>query len=257
MKPAWLVTGAASGIGRELSQQLAARNERLVLWDRDAEALAKTQAMCGSQCVHSETLDVVDFQATRDAAVRSAEAAGTLRYAIHCAGILRVGSALTMSPADYRAMIEINYLGTVHVAQALAPLLLQHATPQQRARLALVASVAGLRAIPSLTGYSASKHAVVGFGRGLSDELYRQPIDVRVVCPPAVDTPMVRNLAQLPAIYRLSPPQSVEGIAAAILRGIERPGWLTLLDAPSKLLWNLERTFPKSVGWVVQRMSDS
>ncbi len=255
MKPAWLVTGAASGIGRELSQQLAARGERLVLWDRDADGLEKAQAACGAQCVHTEAVDVVDAPATQAAAARSAERAGTLLHAIHCAGVLRVGPALTMSAADYRAMIEINFLGTVHVAQALVPILLQHATPKQRARLSLVASVAGLRAIPTLTGYSASKHAVVGFGRGLSDELYREPIDIRVVCPPAVDTPMVQNLAELPAIYRLSPPQPVDGIARAILRGIEQPGWLTLLDVPSKVLWNLERAFPKSLGWLVQRMS--
>ncbi len=255
MKPAWLVTGAASGIGLELSRQLAARGERLVLWDRDQAGLDKAAVSCGSACAHSESLDVVDPLATRDAAERAAEKAGPLLHAIHCAGILRTGDALSMSAADYRAMIEVNYLGTVHVAQALVPVLLRTATPMQRARLSLVASVAGLRAIPTLCGYSASKHAVVGFGRALADELFREPIDVRVVCPPAVDTPMVRDLAELPAIYRLSPPQSVVKVASSILRGIERPGVLTLLDAQSKLLWQLERSFPDSLGWVLQRMS--
>ena len=255
MQPAWLVTGAASGIGRELSLKLAARGERLVLWDRDASGLAQTRANCGAQCVHTEALDVVEAEAAQQAALRSVERAGPVLHAIHCAGILRVGPALAMPASDYRAMIEVNYLGTVHVALALVPYLLQTATPHKRARLSLVASVAGLRSIPTLTGYSASKHAVVGFGRGLADELYRDPIDIRVVCPPAVDTPMVRNLAELPAIYRLSPPQSVERVASGILRGIERPSVLTLLDAQSKLLWGLERTFPSGVGWVVKRMS--
>jgi len=255
VKAAWLVTGAASGIGRELTMQLAARGERLVLWDRDRAGLEKVASASGSACVHRESLDVVDAAATRDAAERAAQKAGPILHAINCAGILRVGDALTMSAADYRAMIEVNYLGTVHVAQALVPILLRTATRSQRARLTLVASVAGLRAIPTLCGYSASKHAVVGFGRALSDELFREPIDVRVVCPPAVDTPMVRNLAELPAIYRLSPPQSVDKVASALLRGIEGPNVVTLLDAQSKLLWQLERSFPQSVGWLVQRMS--
>jgi len=252
---AWLVTGAASGIGRELSKQLAARGERLVLWDRDQAGLEKVASACGSACVHSESVDVVDPAAARDAAERAAHKAGPILHAIHCAGILRVGDALTMSAADYRAMIEVNYLGTVHVAQALVPMLLRTATRSRRARLSLVASVAGLRAIPTLCGYSASKHAVVGFGRALADELFREPIDVRVVCPPAVDTPMVRNLPELPAIYRLSPPQSVDKVASALLRGIEGPSVVTLLDAQSKLMWQLERSFPQSVGWLVQRMS--
>lgn len=254
MEAAWLVTGAASGIGRSLATQLAARGEKLVLWDRDQAGLSQTAQSIGSACVFQTHLDVTDPQAVREAAEQT-DRKTPLRFAIHCAGILRVGSALEMAPADYRSMMEVNYLGSVHVAQALVPILLKSATPKQRALLVLISSVAGLRAIPSLTGYSASKHAVVGFGRGLSDELYEQPIDVRVVCPPAVDTPMVRNLPSLPPVYRLSPPQSVDGVAASILRGIREPGWLTLLDAQSKLLWGLERTIPKTLGWVVQRMA--
>jgi len=251
---AWLVTGAASGIGRALATQLAARGESLVLWDRDQAGLDSTTLSVGTACVHQQVVDVTRPDDVLKAA-QQVERKTPLRAAIHCAGILRVGSALEMSGTDYRAMIEVNYLGSVHVAQALVPVLLKSATPKDRALLALISSVAGLRAIPTLTGYSASKHAVVGFGRGLSDELYDQPIDVRVVCPPAVDTPMVRNLPALPPVYRLSPPQSVDAVAASILRGIREPGWLTLLDAQSKLLWGLERAIPRTLGWVLQRVA--
>ena len=121
MAKTWLITGAASGIGRELAAQLARRGERLVLWDRDAERLERTAALLGPAVLHSEVIDVVNADGTLHAAERSVDAAGLISRVIHCAGILRVGPSLTMSATDYRATIEVNYLGTVHVTRALAP----------------------------------------------------------------------------------------------------------------------------------------
>ncbi len=252
---AFVITGAASGIGRALACLLAGRGERLVLWDRDEAGLTQTAQRCGKACLCAQVVDVTDPEATTQVALRTAEAVGSLSDVIHCAGILRVGAALSVSAADYRAMMEVNYLGSVHVTQALVPHLLQSASVSHKARLSLVASVAGLRAVPTLAGYSASKYAVVGFGRALADELYDRPIEVRVICPPAVDTPMVRNLPALPPVYRLSPPQSVDAIAEAMLDGLERPGFPTLLDLPSKLMWGVERTAPKAIAWALRRMS--
>ena len=119
-------------------------------------------------------------------------------------------------------MMEVNYLGTVNVARTLVPVLIQSGRRREPSILALVASVAGLRGIPMLAGYSASKFAVVGFAQALRDEIYDEPIQVRVICPPAVDTPMVQNLAELPPVYRLSPPQPVEKVVTALLAQVER-----------------------------------
>lgn len=236
----WLITGAASGLGREVARMLAARGESLVLWDRDGTGLAETVRTLASAVLHHEALDVVDPNAVQ-AALDSFDA---IDHVVHAAGILRVGNAIEVSPQDYRAMFEVNVLGSIHVARALVPILQRRGTRKKPARLAFVASVAGLRAVPTLAGYSATKHAVVGFARALADELSGTFVDVKVVCPPPVDTPMIRNLAALPAVYRLSPPQPVERIAKAMIKGIERPGFVVLLDASSKLMWSLERTLP-------------
>jgi 3-dehydrosphinganine reductase len=249
----WLLTGAASGIGRELATQLARRGERLVLWDRDEEGLARTAALLGPAVVHHELVDVTSSEATRDAGLRAGNLGSAVSRVVHCAGILRVGPALSLSPTDYRAMMEVNFLGSVNVARALVPVLQKSARRKDRALLAFLASVAGLRGIPTLAGYSASKFAVVGFAQALRNEIYDEPIDVRVVCPPAVDTPMVQNLAELPPVYRLSPPQPVEKVAAALLDGLERPGFLTLLDASTKLMWSVQRALPSGLDWALRR----
>ncbi len=251
----WLITGAASGVGRELATQLARRGERLVLWDRDAERLSRSASLLGPAVVHSEVVDVVNADLTRDAAARAVDAATHISRVIHCAGVLRVGPALTMSVTDYRSIMEINFLGTVHVARALVPVLIESGRPHDRSQLVLLASVAGLRGIPTLAAYSASKHAVLGFAQALHDELSDEPIDVRVVCPPPIDTPMVQNLPELPAIYRLSPPQPVEKIARSLLAEIEKSGFMIMLDNTTRLLWHAQRALPQGVHWALRRAS--
>lgn len=255
MRGSWLITGAASGIGRELASQLARRGERLVLWDRDAERLERTTSLLGPAVVHSEVVDVVSAEATRESAERSVDAAGLITRVIHCAGILRVGPAITMSATDYRAQIEVNYLGTVHVARALTPVLIESGRIEP-AELVLIVSIAGLRGVPMLAGYSASKFAVLGFAQALRDELHREPVRVRVVCPPPVATPMVTNLPELPPVYRLAPPQPVDRVASAILRGLDRRSWMVLLDTPSRLLFWAQRTAPWALDRVLRRTAD-
>jgi short-subunit dehydrogenase len=252
----WLITGAASGLGRELAAQLARRGEKLVLWDRDAERLERTVSLLGPAVLHSDVVDVVNPDATRAAAERATDATSRISRVIHCAGILRVGPALSMSATDYRSLIEVNFLGTVHVARALTPVLIENGKPHDRSQLVLIGSIAALRGIPTLAAYSASKHAVLGFAQALNDELDGEPISVRVVCPPPIDTPMVRNLPEMPAIYRLAPAQPAEKLARTLLAELERgSGFMVLLDATTKLLWQAQRALPQGVQWALRRAS--
>ena len=255
-KRTWLITGAASGLGRELSTQLARRGDKLILWDRDAERLERTVSLLGPAVLHSEVVDVVNPDATRAAAERATDMASRLSRVVHCAGILRVGPALSMSATDYRSIMEVNFLGTVHVARALTPALAENGKPHDRSQLVLLGSVGALRGIPTLAAYSASKHAVLGFAQALRDELDDQPVDVRVVCPPPLDTPMVRNLAEVPTIYRLSPPQPVEKVVKTLLEELDRGhSFLVLLDAATKILWQAQRALPQGVQWALRRAS--
>lgn len=250
---AWVITGAASGFGRTFAERLARRGERVALWDRDTAGLEETMRRLGQARTCACKVDVSDPESVRSAVAASRDALGTLAHVVNCAGILRVGPATQMSPADYRLMMDVNVLGSVHVACALVPELQRAASAGGRATLLLVASVAGLRGFPELAGYSASKHAVVGFGRALRDELAGQGVDVRVLCPPTGDTPMVHNLPYRPKIYDLSPALSAETIVDAALAGLERPGFLVLVDARTKLLWKLGQLAPGVIDGMVRR----
>ncbi len=248
---AWLVTGAASGFGREFVRQLVARGERVVLWDRDINGLDATCAVAGCPQAHREVVDVVDDGAVRAAATRSALVAGPIAHVVHCAGILRVGPAERVGSGDYRAMLEVNALGSIHVGLATLPLLREAARGGGRGTLMFVASVAGLRGFPELAGYCASKHAVLGFAQSLRDELEDEPVDVKVLCPPPGDTPMVRDLPRKPPIYKLSKLYSAEQIVEAALADFESSAWVTLVDLGSKALWRVARFAPAVLDRVV------
>jgi 3-dehydrosphinganine reductase len=253
VRPLWLITGAASGLGRELAAQLARRGERMVLWDRDRERLERTVSLLGPSVVHAEVVDVVNADATRQSAERSIDAAGQFHRAIHCASILRVGPSLTMSATDYRALIEVNYLGSVHVARALIPSLLDAGRRSGPSELVLVASIAGLRGVSSLAGYSASKHAVLGFAEALREELHGQPLRIRVACPPPLDVPMLSNLPEVPPLYRLSGPRPVDDVATELLAALDQSAKIILLSRVDRLMWLTQRLAPRALDFALRR----
>lgn len=246
----WLITGAASGFGRELARQLDRRGEALALLDRNAEGLEETRAMLGGARVHLEAVDVTDAGAVRDAVDRSVAALGPIAHVFHSAGVLAVGPALDVAARDYRRMIEVNYLGSVHVALATVEHLRR---VEGRSTLTFVASVAGLRGFPQLAGYAASKFAVVGFAQALRDELAGSAVAVKVLCPPPGDTPMVRDLEALPPIYKLSPLFSAQQVIDAYLADLDADRLVTLVDLRSKALHRVARFAPALLDRIVRR----
>ena len=245
-----MVTGAASGFGREMARQLAERGARVALLDRDEAGLEATRAVLGAARTHVEVVDVTDPEAVRGAVDRSAEALSGIAHVFHSAGILRVGPAEEVEPAAYRAMIEVNYLGSVHVARAALPHLRR--SGPGRATLTFVASVAGLRGFPQLAGYSASKFAVLGFAQALRDELDGTGIHVKVLCPPPGDTPMVREIEDLPPVYKLSPLFTAKQVIDAYLDQLDRPALVALVDLRSKALHRVARLAPGVLDAIVR-----
>lgn len=247
---AWLVTGGASGFGKTYASRLAAMGHDVVLWDRDAPGLARAREEIGARVVHEAVVDVAEAGSV-EAAAAATRARARVRHVIHCAGVLRVGGAVEMPASDYALMIGVNLLGSIHVARAWVPELAR--AEGGRATLLLVSSVAGLRGFPELAGYSASKHGVVGFARALRDELAGAPVDVKVLCPPPGDTPMVRSLPRLPPIYRLSRMFTADEVVSASIAGLEGRGFLQLVDPKSRLTRIVDAIAPRVVDLYIQR----
>lgn len=236
-----LITGAASGLGAEFSRQLARRGAKLVLWDRDE---ARLQAIASELGAHHEVVDLRDHEAMERAVQSSRAAAGRIGHLILSAGILSVGDASSESVPATRAMMEVNFLSSIALAHLALPALEGDQRGKERSTILFVSSVAGIRGFPQLAGYSASKFAVLGYAEALRAELRKRRVDIRVMLPSPMKTPMVDALPAIPPVYRLSKMHSADTIVARALVALEKPGFKLLLDGNARLVDALVRRAP-------------
>ena len=183
--PTALVTGAGGGIGRALVARLLAAGWRVAVSDLSLEALAPLTGP--EERLLRLTLDVRHVEGWR-ATLAAVEARwGTPDVLYNVAGYLRPGRVWELDPLDVERHLDVNVrgvmLGTRVVGEAMRR--------GGRGHVVNVASLAGLAPIPGLALYSASKYAVRAFSLAAAQELRPTGVAVTVVCPDAVETPML------------------------------------------------------------------
>jgi NAD(P)-dependent dehydrogenase (short-subunit alcohol dehydrogenase family) len=187
-----VVTGVSTGIGRATAVLLAARGFHVFGSVRKAADAEKLAAQLGSAFTPL-VFDVTDDGAVRDAANKVRERLGKARLAglINNAGIA-VGGPLTHLPiADFRKQLEVNVTGPMILIQAFLPLLGTDKTLSgDPGRIVNITSVAGKLGAPFVGPYTASKHALEGLSESLRRELMFYGIDVVMVAPGHVATPI-------------------------------------------------------------------
>lgn len=188
-----VVTGASSGIGRACALHLAARGFRVFAGvRRESDAASLRDASAGR--VETLRLDVTEAlqiaAAARD--VESAVGAAGLAGLVNNAGIAEAGMLEFLPLDDFRRQLEVNLTGLLAVTQAFLPLLRRRraAAPEAPVRIVHVGSSSGYLAAPLLGAYNASKFAVEGLSDTLRQELRPWRIDVSLIEPGAVDTPI-------------------------------------------------------------------
>ncbi len=189
-----LVTGAASGIGRATALAASARGARLVLADRQAEALAAVAeeiGAAGGTVLAAGVIDVTDRETVEAFAADVHAEHGSVDVVMNVAGISTWGSVETLRHEDWRAMVEVNLMGPIHVIEAFVPAMVRAG---RGGHLVNVSSAAGLIGLPWHAAYSASKFGLRGVSEVLRFDLRRHGIGVTLVCPGAVDTPLVGTM---------------------------------------------------------------
>ena len=256
-----LVTGAASGIGHETALAFAREGANILAVDLDEARLADTFRLVGEagrRCV-ALGCDVADAGAVEALAVRAMADAGTPDVVVNNAGVGYLGPFLDTPLEAWTHVMGVNLMGVVHVSRAFLPAMLAAGGPRH---LVNVASAAGLGAVPNLSAYSASKHAVMGFSDALAMELAQTDIDVTVVCPGIIDTPIVRNVrAMAPsvpdsAIDRLDRQYKAKGahpslVGARIVRAVKRGEDIVLVGPSAATVFHgrrLSRTLLRKAG---------
>jgi NAD(P)-dependent dehydrogenase (short-subunit alcohol dehydrogenase family) len=183
-----LVTGAASGLGRDAAVALAAEGARLVLFDRDAAGLAATQAHCaGAVAVPGDVAASRDM----DRAAAALDALGPPSLLVTAAGMLGPTLPLAeVAEADWDRVFAVNVKGTWLALKALLPRM----AAAGGGAVVTIASGAGLVGNAVFPAYSASKGAVVLMTRSVAASHAAQGIRANAVCPGQIETPMLRGV---------------------------------------------------------------
>lgn len=209
----WLV-GASSGIGRATAQALHAQGAQVIVSARDAAALEKFASQHpGAQAA---VLDVTDAPAVRrTAGVLLAQ--GPLDAVVYCAGHYRAMTADRPNLPDWLRHNQVNYLGAVHVLDAVLPGLLAQPVGR-RGHISLMASVAGYRGLPNSLAYGPTKAALINLAETLYLDLHRHGVGVSLINPGFVETPLTaQNAFRMPAL--ISPAQAAQAILNGWARG--------------------------------------
>jgi NAD(P)-dependent dehydrogenase (short-subunit alcohol dehydrogenase family) len=186
-----MITGASSGIGRDLATTFARMGAKVVLVARRRavlDDLARDLTEAGGD-VLALAADVTRRADVRDAVDRALAHFGRIDVLVNSAGIAIPDRVETMPPEDLERMISVNLMGTLHTMQAVLPAM----RAAGAGSIVNIASLAGRRGMPPLGAYCATKFAVVGLTEALRVELYGSGIHVSLVMPGVIDTPMVRE----------------------------------------------------------------
>jgi NAD(P)-dependent dehydrogenase (short-subunit alcohol dehydrogenase family) len=187
-----VITGVSTGIGLGAAQVLVRAGFQVFGSVRRAEDGARVQGELGARFTPLH-LDVTDPAALRAAARQVEEALGgaTLAGLVNNAGVALPGPLLHQPPEELEEQLRVNVLGPLLAVQAFAPLLgVDRTRSGPPGRIVNIGSVAGKMAAPFLGGYAASKHALEGMSESLRRELMPWGIEVVVVAPGAVATPI-------------------------------------------------------------------
>jgi NAD(P)-dependent dehydrogenase (short-subunit alcohol dehydrogenase family) len=197
-----LVTGAASGIGRAIAEQLGRGGYDVAALDID-------------------TLDV------SDPAAWALFAADLDRLDVAClnAGVITGSSSVAqLTDEQHQRMLGVNVGGTVFGVRALLP-----ALEAACGQVVVTASLAGLVPMPSDPVYSGTKHFLIGFVRSVAPELAARGISINAVCPGIADTPLLgegRAALEAAGFPLLSPEDVVDGVLAALGSGETGQAWV-------------------------------
>jgi NAD(P)-dependent dehydrogenase (short-subunit alcohol dehydrogenase family) len=203
-----VVTGASTGIGWATAKLLAERGFRVFASVRKQADADRLRSELGAN-VTPLMFDVTDEAAVLAAAREVREQLGgeTLAGLVNNAGVAVAGPVLELPADEFRRQMDVNVVGPVIATQAFGPLLGADASLKgPKGRIVMISSVAGKNGNPLMAPYSASKHAIEGLSESLRRELMLYGIDVVIVAPGAVKTPIWSKAEQVDlSVYKNSP----------------------------------------------------
>src|SRR5215469_2380800 len=235
MSKVWLVTGSASGLGRNIAEAVLASGDRLVATARDPRRLADLVEKYGD-LVRTAALDVADEMAAHQAVEFAVSEFERLDVLVNNAGYGDIAPFEQLSPERFKAVIDTNFYGVVYVTRAAIPIMRK----QKSGCILQISSVGGRLALPGSTPYHAAKWAVGGFTESLAKEVAPFGVKVCALEPGGMRTNWgVRAHKDMPELLPDYQPS-----VGAVVKALES-------------LWGQENSDPDKMAQVVLRLAAS
>jgi len=246
-----VITGASSGIGRAAAIEFARRGANVVLAARRTAQLDETAGACRRFGVNATAIGT-DVTKRADCVALIAKA-GNVDVLVNNAGFATFDTIESAQAEDFEAMMNTNYLGTVHCTQAVLPQMLT----RQRGAIVIVSSIAGLMGYARMGGYCATKFALVGFAEALRDEVMSRGLQVALVCPGTTDTEFFvkAERGKIPGASRLIITLSPERVARAICDSAEDGRYRRIVPFGAAAFMRLKEFFPRLAHALFRRVS--
>ena len=195
-----VVTGSASGIGKETATRISKNGAKVALWDYDEKNIQLLSEKIGNNSIPLK-VDVSDENSIKNAAEIVRDKLGIPSLLVNCAGV--AGDNATVAdtdPNEWRRVININLTGTFLCCRELVSGMVNN----NYGRIVNIASVAGKEGNPNAAHYSASKAGVITFTRSLAKEVSSSGVIVNSITPAVIDTEMLSQVSEEHKKYMVS-----------------------------------------------------
>lgn len=254
-----VVTGAGSGMGRELTLQLVERGAKVAMVDINEKGLEETASLAGGKNVSQHIVNITDRQKVEQLPAEVIRQHGAVDGIINNAGIIQ--PFVHVKDLDYdkiERIMNINFYGTLYMIKSFLPHLLQ----RPEAHIANVSSMGGFIPFPGQTFYGASKAAVKLLTEGLYAELKNTNVHISVIHPGAVNTNIMSNSGVQTAAEEAQSKSQQGGAAlpasdaaSIMIKGIENNAYRILVGKDARFLDLLYRLSPRrAVNFITKQM---
>ncbi|MEB2311769.1 MAG: SDR family NAD(P)-dependent oxidoreductase [Sorangiineae bacterium] len=244
-----VVTGAGSGLGRALAEELARRGASLLLADIDLDGASETVKLLGGARAHAVACDVSRAAAVEALAEEAERRLGGVDLVVNNAGVAVAGSVGEVPLDDWEWIMGVNLWGVIHGCHSFVPRLRR----QGRGAILNVASAAGLLSTPRMAPYNVTKAGVVALSETLAGELAGSGVSVTALCPTFFHTNimtsgrgdymkgMTSTVERLMSLTKVQAPE----VARAALDATEAGRLYAIPHRDGRWLWRLKRALPE------------
>ncbi|MFT5709538.1 MAG: NAD(P)-dependent dehydrogenase (short-subunit alcohol dehydrogenase family) [Halioglobus sp.] len=239
-----LVTGGASGMGRIIALRLAARGAKVAIFDVNEDGLKET-----AERTDAISPFICDISNVADVEAKVAEVTRTLGpidHLVHAAALMPSHQLINETHETMERLFRINYFGTTYLVKSVLPAMMD----RKSGRIIVFGSIAGHAMVPHMGAYCATKAAVNTYIEILQNEIRDSGVNVHLVCPPAVNTPLIDqslatdaagSMKEAKKSGRLADP---EKIVDAIDRGVSKNRDI-IYPGEARILMFIHTLFPK------------